>query len=58
MAGAVVWLAGAGGEHAGQGLLPGAGGELAHPLPLARDPGASAQRLVDGAGGVADGEVY
>jgi len=41
VAGAVVWLAGADGEHAGQGLLPGAGGELAQP-PLARDPGAGA----------------
>ena len=29
VAGGVVWPAGADGEHAGQGLLPGAGGELA-----------------------------
>ena len=48
--GAVVWPAGAAAEHAGQGLFPGAGGELAQALPLARDPGAAAEGLVDGAG--------
>jgi hypothetical protein len=48
---AVVWAAG---EHAGEGLLPGAGGKLAQPPLLARDPGAGAQNVVDGAGGVAD----
>jgi len=51
VAGAVVWPAGADGEHAGQGLMPGAGGEPAQPVLLARDPGAGAQGLVDGAGG-------
>ena len=50
--GAVVWPAA---EHAGQGLFPGAGGELAQALPLARDPGAAAEGLVDGLGGGADG---
>ena len=55
LAGAVVWPAGAAAEHAGQGLIPGAGGELLHALPLAGDPGAVAQGLVDGAGGGADG---
>ena len=55
VAGAVVWPAGAAAEHAGQGLFPGAGGELAQALPLARDPGAAAQGLVDGVGGGADG---
>jgi hypothetical protein len=54
MAGAVVLPAGAAAEHAGQGLLPVAGGELAHPPLLARDPNAAAQGVVDGAGGVAD----
>ena len=54
-AGAVVWPAGAGAERVGQGLVPGAGGELVQALPLARDPGSGAQGLVDGAGGVADG---
>jgi len=54
-AGAVVLLAGPAAEHAGQGLVPGAGGELAQALPLARDPGSAAQGLVDGVGGVADG---
>jgi hypothetical protein len=58
MAGPVVWPAGAGGEHAGQGLLPGAGGELVQALPLARDPGAAAEGVVDGAGGLADGSVH
>ena len=53
--GAVVWPAGAAAEHAGQGLFPGAGGELAQALPLAGDPGAIAQGLVDGAGGGGDG---
>jgi hypothetical protein len=53
--GAVVWPAGAAAEHAGQGLFPGAGGELAQALPLARDPGAAAEGLVDGLGGGADG---
>ena len=52
---AVVWPGGAGAERAGQGLIPGAGGELAQALPLARDPDAGAQGLVDGAGGGADG---
>src|ERR1700760_2657792 len=47
--------AGAAAEHAGQGLFPGAGGELAEALPLARDPGAAAEGLVDGLGGGADG---
>jgi hypothetical protein len=55
VAGAFVWPAGAAAEHAGQGLIPGAGGELAQALPLARDPGSAAQGLVDGAGGGADG---
>src|SRR6185437_15889301 len=50
--GAVVWPAA---EHAGQGLFPGAGGELAQALPLARDPGAAAEGLVDSLGGGADG---
>ena len=54
VAGAVV-LSAVVGEHVGQGLFPGAGGELAHALPLAWDPDAGAQGLVDGAGGVADG---
>ena len=57
-AGVVVWPAGAGGEHAGQGLVPGAGGELAQPPLLAWDPRAAAQGGVDGAGGVADGGVH
>jgi hypothetical protein len=55
LAGVVVWPAGAAAEHAGQGLIPGAGGELLQALPLARDPGAAAQRVVDGARGGADG---
>ncbi len=54
VAGAVAWPAWADAEHAGQGLVPGARGELAHPPLLARDPGAAAQGAVDGAGGVAD----
>ena len=58
MGGAVVFPAGAAAEDVGQGLLPGAGGKLAQPLPLVRDPGARAQRLVDGAGGIADGGVH
>ena len=49
---AVVLPARADAEHAGQGLMPGAGGELAQPLSLARDPGAGAQRPGDGAGGM------
>jgi hypothetical protein len=53
--GAVVWPAGAAAEHAGQGLFPDAGGELAQALPLAGDPGAAAEGLVDGVGGGADG---
>ena len=53
--GAVVCPARAAAEHPGEGPGPGAGGELVQPLPLARDPGAAAQGLVDGAGGVADG---
>jgi len=48
-------MAGAAAEHAGQGLFPVAGGELLQALPLAGDPGAVAQGLVDGAGGSADG---
>ena len=52
---AVVWPGGAAAEHAGQGLVPGAGGELLHALPLAGDPGALAQGLVYGADGSADG---
>ena len=40
LAGAVVWPAGPAAEHAGQGLIPGAGGELLQALPLAWDPGA------------------
>jgi hypothetical protein len=44
-----------GAEHVGQGLLPGAEGELLQALPLARDPGADAQGLADGTGGSADG---
>jgi hypothetical protein len=55
LAGVVVWPAGPAAEHAGQGLIPGAGGELLQALPLARDPGAAAQRVVDGARGGADG---
>jgi hypothetical protein len=51
----VVVLAAVVAVHAGQGLIPGAGGELLHALPLARDPGAVAHGLVDGAGGGADG---
>ena len=54
MARVVVLPPGSGGEHAGQGLLPGAAGELVHPPLLAGDPGAGAQGVVDGAGGVAD----
>ena len=57
VAAAVVLLAAAGAEHAGQGLVPGAGGELLQAVPLARDPGAAAQGLVDGAGSGADGGV-
>src|SRR5206468_9324777 len=57
VAGAGVWPAGLAAEHAGQGLVPGAGGELLQALPLARDPGAAAQGLVDGAGGGADDGV-
>ena len=53
----VVLPARPGAEHAGQGLIPGAGGELLQALPLARDPDAAAQGLVEGAGGVADGGV-
>lgn len=48
-------LAGADAEHVGQGLIPRAKGDVAQARPLARDPGASAQGLVDGAGSVADG---
>src|SRR5712691_2637871 len=55
MAGPGVWPARTGAEHPGQGLVPGAGGELVHALPLAGDPGSAAQGLVDGAGGGADG---
>jgi hypothetical protein len=58
MAGAIVWPARAGAEHVGQGLSPGAGGELAQAPPLARDPGVGAQGTVDGAGGPADGGVH
>src|SRR5262245_58877504 len=54
---AVAWPARADGENAGQGLLPGAGGELAQAPPLAGDPGAGAQGVVDGAGGAADSRV-
>ena len=50
--GAVVCPARAAAEHPGEGPGPGAGGELVQPLPLARDPGAAAQGLVNGAGGV------
>ena len=50
----VVVLAAVIAEHAGQGLIPGAGGELAQALPLARDPDAVAHGLVDGTGGSAD----
>ena len=57
VAGAVICPAGAAVEHAGQGLIPGAGGELAQALPLARDPDAVAQGLVDGLGGVTGGGV-
>ena len=55
LAGVVVLAAGAAAEYAGQGLIPGAGGELLQALLLARDPGAVAQGLVDGVGGGADG---
>jgi hypothetical protein len=48
-------VAGAAAEHCGQGLLPGAGGELQEALPLASDPDAGAEGLVDRAGSVADG---
>jgi hypothetical protein len=51
--GVVVGPAGTGGEHGGQGVLPGAWGELVQPVLLARDPGAGADGLEDGAGGVA-----
>ena len=44
-------------EHAGEGLFPGAGGELAQALPLARDPGAAAEGLVEGPRGITDGGV-
>lgn len=54
VAGAAVLPAWADAERAGQGLLPGAGGELTHPPLLARDPGAGAQGVVDGAAGIAD----
>jgi hypothetical protein len=53
----VVWPTGAGGEHGGQVLRPGAGSELAQALLLARDKGPGAQGRADGAGGVADGGV-
>src|SRR6185437_9076306 len=53
--GAVVCPARAAAEHPGEGPGPGAGGELAQALALARDPGAAAQGLVNGADGVADG---
>src|SRR5262249_31192362 len=53
LAGAVVLPAWAGAEQDRQDLLPGAGGELAHPPLLAGDPGAAAHGVVDGAGGVA-----
>ena len=46
--GAVVCPARAAAEHPGEGPGPGAGGELVQPLPLARDPGAAAQGLVNG----------
>lgn len=52
---AVVWPGGAGAKRAGQGLVPDVGGDLAQALPLARDPDAAAQGLVDGAYGSADG---
>jgi len=52
--GAFVLPAGAAAERAGQGLIPGVGGEVVQALPLARDPDAGAQGLVDGAGGGAD----
>jgi hypothetical protein len=55
--GAVVWPAGADGQRVGQGLLPGAGGELVQAPPLPGDPGAAAQGMADGAGGAADGGV-
>jgi len=58
VAGVVVWPARGDGEHCAQGLLPGAGGELAQPPLLAGDPGACAERVVDGAGGVFDGGVH
>ena len=58
VAGVVVWPAGADGEDVGQGLVPGAGGELAQPPPLAGHPGVGAQRLLDGAGGVFDSGVH
>jgi hypothetical protein len=58
VAGAVVWLARADGEYVGQCPLPEAGGKLVQPLPLAGDPGAGAEGVVDGASGVADGYVH
>jgi hypothetical protein len=54
---AVIWPAGAGAEHVGEGLIPGAEGELAQAPPLARDPDAAAEGLVDGLGGSTDGGV-
>src|SRR5262249_1428234 len=54
VAGAVVLPAGGAAANAGRGLRSGAGGELAHPPLLARDPGAAAQGVADGAGGGVD----
>src|SRR5262249_61825587 len=51
VAGAVVLPAWADAENAGQVLLSGAGGELAHPPLLARGSGAAAQGVAGGAGG-------
>jgi hypothetical protein len=58
VAGPAVWPAGAGAEHAGQGLFPDAGSELLQALPLARYPDAGAQGLVDGTGSGADSGVH
>ena len=55
LAGVVVLAAGAAAGYAGQGLIPGAGVGPLQALPLAGDPGAVAQGLVDGVGGGADG---
>ena len=54
-AGGVVLPVGAAPEHVGQGLVPGGGDEVPQAAPLAGDPGAVTQGLVDGGDGGADG---